>query len=160
MAVEIRFKNQKEILRKFDPTKLLGPPTRELMEDVGEAMRDAAQKIARKPRGATGDIAGSIDFRVGPGIIPTSLKIFSPKIEARWANAGRKPGKAPPPAELLQLSGGDMGVAVQISRAIAKKGTRKLRFMQKGANAVRRAKLPALIALAERNIKTKYKKIK
>jgi hypothetical protein len=133
--VKLKAASSPALTNALDAAKARGDVARrEGLEAIGEAFVDAFRSRIG------GQLAKTAAFEVSGSHVDAG----SPSPLAAILERGRKPGRRPPPAALAKSMGVSHAVAERRADAIAAKGTRGRRYVEKSANDVNRNDLPRI----------------
>lgn len=140
-AVEIR--GQRRIMRKLAPQYLLGGPVADLVNRLATWVQREARKGAKPHPGDRGELARSIRTDLASTREPLgsmSAKVAPRKSYAWPVEKGRLPGRMPPSdviADWLRRHGSDPRLGFVVARAIGRRGTKGLHYMENALKAGR-----------------------
>lgn len=118
-----------DLVRKLHPPRLIGPPSRALMTRFGEIARDEARTEA--PEGISGDLKGSIDFRIDGGAVSEWARIGSNLDYATYVHEGTRPHW--PPIDAIAPWALSKGIPpFLVARQISRVGTMPNPFLRRG----------------------------
>ena len=117
-----------------------------LLEKVATYAEGEARRGAKPHQADTGELARSIKSSLAPGAMPLWIKVYTEKLYAAPVEYGRRPGKMPPVAAIAKWATrhGITTPAFVLARAIGRRGTKGLHYMEKAARATGE-KMPDLI---------------
>lgn len=142
MSLTLEIDGVEEVLRKLNDDVLLADPMRNFLNRMAFTGQAEARRHA-KPHGAdTGELANSVQTRLDSASVPLWAEVYTNKAYAASANYGRGPGSPPPVAAIepwaRRHGATGPGAAYLIARAIGRRGTKGLQFMEKARDEMTR----------------------
>ena len=154
--------NARQTIGRLAPAKLVQGPYQDFMKTVGLQMQGEARTRAKPHSGDTGETARSIQIelpRPGTPLAQQIVRVFTLAPQAWALEKGRTSSRMPPSdaiSDWLRRHGRDPTLGFVVARAIARKGTQGIHFMERAADAVRKA-VPGLLNDLARDIEGKFR---
>lgn len=149
------------VIKALDDEQLYAGPLRTFLNRMVFTGQAKAREKAKPHGGDTGALANSIQTRLDGGSIPLWAEVYTSLLYAEPAEFGRGPGKMPPVEAIAAWArrhgASDPSAAFLIARAIGRRGTKGLRFMQQAEEEMNR-KMPDFIEQMSADIASNWSK--
>lgn len=155
MKINVRVAGTRKVDEMLDAIPGAG---KQVIEDATQVALKAARRQAKPHDEDTGDIAGGIKSELTGGVLqPVRGRIFTDDPGAGAAEMGRAPGRIPPLEPIIRFvrSHGIPVPPFVIARAIARRGTRAIRFMAQATRITKR-QMTSIIQKAEKDLARRF----
>lgn len=156
LTTEVSFRGLDELRRALKSDELLEEPVRDAINSTMLAGLKVSRKAAKPHSGDTGELARNTKSELMGRGIPDNARLYNNLDRAAANEFGRPPGRMPPVepiAAWLRRHGGDPDNAFIVARAIGRRGTQGLKYMDAGRREIERV-LPGFIRQAQETIKS------